>query len=351
MLCMTYKTKQALLILLTIGIFFSCSDDGSVDPIEEVVELTAIDTLINYGSDERQHYQLLLPKERSTETPIVMLVHGGAWTIGPKADTLKSMFNKPGGGLFSLADSLLSAGYGCAIMKYRLVDYCPNAGTCLQGNTNEFEEILDDIQSGFDKLDSDATELQYAANRYGLLGESAAGNIVLMYSYARSNPDKLKAVVDWYGPARPEAATLKNQLLLVDLLSGGYFPPDWQTVNPIYSGKVYFTRGLESTVGLPIVNNGFGNAAKAISPYQLVENDNFNEIPTLLMHGDQDIVVPISQSNSLGALLNTNDCDANDFSCNYKLIRYNGCGHGWSNGSCDREAILDDTMAWFAAKL
>ena len=78
--------KVALPIFILIWFFFnSCSADSNeeIQPdTSEAIELKNI----SYGSDAKQIFDIYLPKDRTLDTKVMLLIHGGGWTSGDKAD-------------------------------------------------------------------------------------------------------------------------------------------------------------------------------------------------------------------------------------------------------------------------
>ena len=79
--------KQFFFYLFSITVIISCSSDNSDDDTEIVNPLAAYEELnIAYGSDSDQVFDLYLPANRTTATKTLILVHGGGWSSGDKAE-------------------------------------------------------------------------------------------------------------------------------------------------------------------------------------------------------------------------------------------------------------------------
>ncbi len=96
--------KKTLLFTALISLFIittsSCKKKGCTDPTAinynenakkddgsctyETVPPTTVQR-ISYGADDRQHFDLYLPGVHDENTKTVLLVHGGAWVLGPLA--------------------------------------------------------------------------------------------------------------------------------------------------------------------------------------------------------------------------------------------------------------------------
>src|SRR4051812_10247664 len=74
------------LLLVAASLFFSCkknnADTQSAGPLAEQSYAN-----VSYGTDLAQKMDVYLPAGRSTDsTKLIIMVHGGAWSSGDKAD-------------------------------------------------------------------------------------------------------------------------------------------------------------------------------------------------------------------------------------------------------------------------
>lgn len=242
-------------LLIFIGVFFivSCkkdTDTPSDTPLAEKTELN-----VAYGADGLQKMDVYLPAGRNTTTTKVMImIHGGGWTQGDKSeftayvDTLKRRL--PGYAIFNI--------------NYRLAT----------GSANFFPSQENDVKAALDFIYSKRNE--YAiSDKYVLLGGSAGGHLALLQAYKYTSPVKVKAVVDFFGPA--ELVSMYNN------------PP-----NPL--------------IPLLLMQVTGGNPATHANIYQQSSPLNFvtaQSPPTIILHGGTDIVVAPSQSVLLQNRLQT----------------------------------------------
>ena len=89
--------KKIIFLFLFLALYLGCSKDNSEEqtpvPVPEVVE--AYEALnVSYGSDENQVFDIYLPENRTNNTKILILIHGGSWISGDKLDiiVLKHLF-------------------------------------------------------------------------------------------------------------------------------------------------------------------------------------------------------------------------------------------------------------------
>jgi acetyl esterase/lipase len=77
-------------LFLAVGWMASCTSDDSPKEtplaLTEPLETENLQKNISYGADADQVYDIYLPVERTEMTKILILVHGGGWTSGDKAD-------------------------------------------------------------------------------------------------------------------------------------------------------------------------------------------------------------------------------------------------------------------------
>jgi acetyl esterase/lipase len=262
----TFITTLLLLLFLA-----SCRKENNFN-----TDLPA-QTLMNvaYGSDAQQIMDVYLPAGRSTSTTNVMiLIHGGGWNAGDKAD-----FN-------AYIDSLKrrEPAYAIFNINYRLAN-----------SPNLFPAQETDVKAAIEFIYNKRNEY-HISGKFVLIGASAGGHLALLHAYKYTTPVKIKAVVDFFGPT--ELVSLYNN------------PP-----NPLIPLL------LTSVIG--------GSPATHASMYQQSSPVNFinaQSTPTIILHGGLDFVVPPSQSELLKNTLQAN-------SVVHQYVFYPAEGHGWTGSS------------------
>lgn len=242
-----------LTCFVAIGFFSSCNrnKNKSSPPIAEEVK-----TNISYGSHPRQKYDIHLPAGRSSTTPIVFVIHGGAWKAGQKEDMnyLISEFKT----------QWKEAAY--VNLNYRLASNSDNI---------HHPQIIADIQSVLNHVKSKKDEYKISEN-FGILGASAGGQLAMIYAYKYNNP-AVKCVCNIFGPS------------VIN---------DWSwynSYNPLLGTQV-------GTILTEYVGQTWDSAAYAnVSPYWQVKN---TSVPTILFHGNLDPIVPYYQSQYMHGKLN-----------------------------------------------
>ena len=262
---------KRFLPLISFVIIIGCQKETSGDSNNPAVtEQTYLNVL--YGTDAQQKMDVYLPAGRNTSnTKSIILIHGGAWSSGDKADftayvdTLKK--RQPDYAIFNI--------------NYRLAT--------VTGNFFPAQE--NDVKAAFDFIVSKTSEYKIS-QKMVLLGASAGAHLALLQGYKYTLPVKVKAIVDFFGPTdmvelydHPADAALLPMMLV---LLGGT-----PTTNPAMYQQ-----------SSPV------NFVNAQSP------------PTIIFQGGIDPLVPVAQSASLNTKLQT-------LGVVHQYILYPTEGHGW----------------------
>lgn len=204
--------------------------------------------------------------------PLVVWVHGGGWKTGTKA-------NCP-------AAWLAGKGYAVASLDFRLLPEHP------------WPAQIEDPVAALRWLRRESAKYGIDAGRSAAMGGSSGGHVVSLWgTLAMPAEDKVKAVLDMYGPT--------------DLLT---MPPN------VLSAKR--TREDLAKANGALLLGGIvmdqPEKAKAVSALHQVTKD---DVPFLILHGLADPGVPVDQSERLHAALKAAGVEST-----LKLIP--GAGHG-----------------------
>ena len=183
-------------------------------------------------------------------------------------------------------------------------------------------EIVADVRRGVRFIRYHAKDWSIDPNRLGVWGGSAGGHLSLMIGLASDNGD---------GTAKEDFMKVSDRVAAVV----AYFPPvDLRLLarglNPPASGTV-----LDR---FPALNFEKEKAAD-YSPIVFVTPD---DPPTLLIHGDKDDLVNVSNSQIIFAALKKNNVKT-DF------ITIPGAGHGFQGE--DAKRAMAATVSWFEQTL
>jgi len=228
---------------------------------------------VSYGSHASQKMDIYLPAGRTTSsTKVILVVHGGGWSSGDKAD-----FN-------SYIDTLKRRlpGYAIFNLNYRLVS----------GTSNQFPAQENDVKAALEFIHSKRNEYNIS-DKYVMLGASAGAHLSLLQAYKYTSPVKIKAVVDFFGPVD-----------LVDMYN-----------NP--ASILAPPAALAAVVG--------GTPATHLSLYQQSSPVTFvsaQSPPTIILHGGLDPLVSPAQ-----ALMLKNQLQA--MGVVHQYVLYPSESHGW----------------------
>ncbi|MFK5982927.1 MAG: alpha/beta hydrolase [Flavobacteriaceae bacterium] len=281
-----------ILIISTSLIITSCSsDDVTIEDDIIIDEPLNAETILNvsYGENSQQVYDIYLPAGRDSEkTKVVVLVHGGGWTAGDKAD-MES---------FVSSIQLLHPNHAIVNINYVLAS---TTAPFIPAFPNQFL----DIGLVIDQIINQKEDLQVLPE-FGLIGTSAGAHISLMYDYVYDSQDVVKMVADIVGPTN--------------------------FTDPFYSENPLFNLALEVLIDESLYPANI-NLAEATSPAFQVST---SSSPSILFYGNEDPLVPLSN----GELLEDNLSNA---SVTHSYTVYDG-GHGdWDEASLlDLQLQLSD---------
>lgn len=275
--------KKVLLLFLLVGIqlnYVSCSKDADSQTPQPLLAETFLN--VSYGSNPFQKYDLYLPANRSSEkTKIIMLVHGGGWIEGDKADMDFLIPNI----------QLRHPNHAIVNMNYVLAD----------AQTPAFPNQFLDVDAVINKITAEKDQL-HILPQFALIGVSAGAHISLMYDYVYDSGDQVKMVADIVGPTD--------------------FTDTFYTSNP----------GFPELMAALVDESAYApgtNFAEILSPALQVSTISS---PTLLFYGNTDTLVPLSNGETLNNALNNAQID-------HHFTVYNG-GHGdWAANDIENMII------------
>ncbi|MEO6187572.1 MAG: alpha/beta hydrolase [Ginsengibacter sp.] len=281
--------KNFLLYFIITSILFSCKkEDTGVRPPDPFPLTDTTVTNISYGNNNAHKLDLSLPGNRTAETKLIILIHGGGWSTGDKSD------------LNFIATGLKARGFAVANINYRLSP---------QSNDNYVMQ-LDDIDSVVSFLKKNAAYYVFNSSHFYITGHSAGAHLSLSYAYTRNSDGTIAAAA---GMATP-----------TNLFSAAYY-------NTVIDAPM-----ITPYLGAPLTSVS-EQRYKDCSPYFHVDE---NTVPTILFQGDLDIIVQKEQATSLGAALTQKGVPNN-------VIVYPFIFHDWWTNGDFLKNTLDETAAWF----
>ncbi len=230
---------------------------------------------------ERQKLDLYVP-DTGENLPLIIWVHGGAWRGGDKTHYNPKEY--------------LKAGYAGASINYRLSQHAV------------FPAQIEDVKAAVRWLRANAETYRFDRKRFAAWGSSAGGHLVAMLGTTGDVAEfevgenlevssRIQAVVDYFGPT--DFLQMDAQSLPDGLVHDAPDSPESQLVGgPIQEHKERVARA---------------------NPITYVSKD---DSPILIIHGDQDKLVPYHQSVLLHDALE-------EAGVPVTLYRVEGGGHGW----------------------
>ena len=293
----SYFSSSLCVVLIFNTIFSSCSKDtaggstgggGGSFPLGERIIL---DTA--FGTDPKQKMDIYLPAGRTAATKVIVLIHGGGWESGDKVE-------------LNYYKNLLRLKWpeaAIANINYRLTS----------NPAIHYTEIMSDITSAVNLMVNNKVNFM-VSDTLTMVGASAGGHLAMLYTYKYNSNNYVKAVADYFGPAK---------------LS------DWSWYN---SYNIFLGKYIKDIL-IP-----FNNAAWNISLYD--SNSPYavataSSKPTIIFHGTIDVIVPLYQSQWMRGQLNTLGVP-NEY---YEYVD----GHGFNTTNTDD--AMNKTVAFFKAHL
>jgi acetyl esterase/lipase len=239
-----------------------------------------------------QTLDLYVPDLPATPQPVMVWIHGGGWFSGDKAAP-------PGMGL-------LQRGFVVASINYRL------------STEAVFPAQIFDCKAAIRFLRANARQFGIDPSRIGVWGDSAGGQLAALLGTTNGRAEyegtegnakfssDVQAVCDWFGPSdflqaadqSPQSAAAIKQLL------GG--------------------------VGTSVASTArFASPAQQVLPRQSLP-------PFLIMHGDQDPLVPAHQSRVFYQKLKLVGANAQ-----LVILAHSGHGYGWFKSRDDITIVYD----------
>jgi acetyl esterase/lipase len=292
--------KRILIVLIAFSFLaVSCrinypfSDSPTANPLNESIQQALPAAYIfdqaKLGSTEKDitycrmdgislKLDVYYPAQSSSEPwPAVIYVHGGAWQKGDKSE---------GAGFRSMA-GLRSAGFIVFAINYRLAPQYP------------FPAQIEDVKCAVRYLRAYADQYHIDPENIGVWGGSAGGHLVALLGtsngvseweageYLDQSSD-VQAVVDMFGPAD---------------LSIEFDSSNFQTARDVFDATSPDDPRLAIASPVTYIDAG--------------------DPPFLILHGNQDAVVPLEQSQILLQKLQSAGVQS-------QLIVVQGAGHGFS---------------------
>lgn len=231
---------------------------------------------VAYGTHERQKLDVYVPKGDGP-FPLILWVHGGGWEGGSK-DSAGPVVN------------MLARGYAVASTNYRLSRHAA------------FPAQIHDVKGAVRYLRANAKKYKIDGDRIGVAGGSAGGHLVALLGTSGD-------VKELEGDVGPKDVSSRVQCV-IDFFG----PTDLLKLSPANAKENPVTRLLGGSTA------DKRELAVSANPITYVSKD---DPPFLIVHGDKDPVVPLSQSELLYEALKKAGVDAT-----LKVVPEAGHGNG-----------------------
>ena len=282
------KPMIQIIVTLVLILFFVATISGlaqrrGAEASRKVPENVKVYRDVAYVTDghARQKLDLYVP-DTGENLPLIIWVHGGAWRGGSKEHYNPMEY--------------LKSGYAGASINYRLSQHAV------------FPAQIEDVKAAVRWLRANAETYRLDPNRFAAWGSSAGGHLVAMLGTAGDVKEfevgenlevssEVQAVVDYFGPM--DFLQMDAHRLPDGLVHDAPDSPESQLVGgPIQEHKDRVARA---------------------NPVTYVSKD---DPPMLIIHGDQDKLVPYHQSVLLKNALEGAGVAVT-------LYKVEGGGHGW----------------------
>ncbi len=263
---------------------------------EPAAAKTELDVVYRKVGGSELKLDLVAPGASDGPRPAVLVIHGGAWRGGNKADVR------------SLLGRFASRGYVAISPQYR---FCPK---------DKYPAQIHDVKAAVRWLRTNAAKYQIDPDHIGAVGFSAGGHLSLLLGLTgpgdgleEDESDKtstrVQAVVNYFGPSDLKASDIPEvcKPWIRDFLGGS---PEEKP-----------------------------DAAAKSSPLTFVSKD---DPPILTFQGTKDVLVPFNQAIKLAGAMS-----AAGVAGRVELMV--GSGHGWGGKELDR--TLAETLAFFDENL
>ena len=194
----------------------------------------------------------------ATEPPLLVWVHGGRWSAGTKAQ---------------VPPALLESGFAVASVDFR------------QSTDARFPAQVHDIKAAVRFLRASASELGYRADRIAVGGYSSGGHLAALIGATNGHPELEGDVGSHAGESSDVQAVLS--------IAGA------SNLTTILAQSTPFGFGVREPALVQLLGAHPDQAAELARLASPVLHVGAGDPPLVLLHGDQDVQMPINQAHEL----------------------------------------------------
>ncbi len=282
----TFRIYTVLLILFVFVYEVEAQSEGDLKALSQFnCEKNVIYKIVN---GDTLDMTIFFPKVKpGGKMPVMLYTHGGGWAHGDKYNILGQVFSKT-------LKTLTEHGIACVSIEYRLTR---------KGISNVYDCVVD-CKDAARFLMKNADKYSFNVNKMGVWGGSAGGHLSLMTALGKNSDFIGDKSLSRYNP---KFVCVASYFPLTSFVKSEYL---------VGSNFEKPSRFIEMFGGLLSENEML---AKSVSPAEILTKDS---PPILLLHGDNDIVLPIAQSNYMMKV-------AKSVGANVNLLVVKNAGHSF----------------------
>lgn len=265
---------------------------------------------------------IYLPQQKTENErfPVLMIIHGGAWVEGDK--TLESLYY-----MRKLRDEAIKNNFAVVSINYRLL-----------GKEIHFPAPVLDCKDAVRWIRANASGYGFDTENIGLWGGSAGGHLALLVGYREDSlwkddiqlaeyPSHVNYIIDNFGPTDLNKLLKTNAGFLTIFFFKTFLPGLYDIRNKLILAMTNTTLKADEEKVIEIL--------KTYSPVTYLEEET---VPTLILHGTKDKVVPFKESKKLNKLLN-------GLNSENELIKVRKGDHGFNNINHERiDELVSETI-------
>lgn len=194
-----------------------------------------------------------------TLTPVVLVIHGGAWRAGAKWQ------------MGAFCRGFAERGMAAVAINYRHAPKYP------------FPAQIDDVRAALVWIAEHGDEYGWDTNRIGIFGYSAGAHMACMVGTLIDEPQQTRQTTSDWTSDDPRWKKLPK----ISAIVAGGAPCEFRTMPEDNTALAYFLGG--SRADQP-------QSYKAASP---AAHASAGDVPTLFIHGSRDVIVPIGSAQAL----------------------------------------------------